>query len=592
MSFQLNRSCNGSLVGVHPYDPLWGYRGVPLSDKPGRFNLKIDSLLFFMETYEQCLESYRSTNDPYFLVESITFQKGAEGPLELIKHYFTRGKHSLVCMYWELIKTIPGECFPIVYYVSCSARAIQNIELTAQLCLCLFKHREKLSLSMLNTIMDTVKYVLPFARPHFLESFRTFVDFYHLEHDYIPKHTHSLFFYVGNVCSPWNYTHGLTNAVGGSEQAIRYLTQHFKDYTVYVCGNVTEEVVGNVHYVHTSRIGELIMSHYFDAIIISRDISFLELCPTHYADRLLVMAHDVELYGVADVNATLQKYKIDACICLTEFHKQLFLEKYPLPIGIIPNGIEPSFFVEKEKKEKIPNRFLFTSCSERGLAKLIDLWPSILEVKPDATLRIASYQPFPRDHDLLVKEKMDTFPSIQHVGKLTPTELYEHMAVSEYWLFPSTFLETSCITAREMMASKVKCYYYPVGGITETMGGFGVPMVEGKELDFQEYDLDKAKEYALSFTWERSAALWRSLIQSRGAPLQPHEPVPHNEPPQEIPALQSTGDEAKLPALPENDSYIDVDSTCIVQVNDVEKPYVEVDSTGFTVNGEAEIINL
>ena len=531
-----------------------------------------------METYEQCLESYRSTNDPYFLVESITFQKGSEGPLELIKHYFTRGKHSLVCMYWELIKTIPGQCFQIVYYVSCSAKAIQNIELTAQLCLCLFQHREKLSLSMLSTITDTVKYVLPFARPHFLESFRTFVDFYHLEHDYIPKHTHSLFFYVGNVCDPWNYTHGLTNAVGGSEQAIRYLTQHFKDYTVYVCGNVTEEVVGSVHYVHTSRMGELIMAHYFDAIIISRDISFLELCPTHYADRLLLMAHDVELYGVADVNATLQKYKIDACVCLTEFHQRLFLEKYPLPIAIIPNGIEPSFFVEMEK---IPNRFLFTSCSERGLAKLIHLWPSILEVKPDATLRIASYQPFPRDHDLLVKEKMDSFPSIQHVGKLTPTELYEHMAVSEYWLFPSTFLETSCITAREMMASKVKCYYYPVGGITETMGGFGIPMVEGKELDFQEYDLEKAKEYALSFTWERSADLWRTLIKN---PIL-IDPLPvSGEAKLDVPDV-STGDEAKM------DSYLEVDSTCIVQVNDVVKPYVEVDSTGFIVKGdEAEII--
>jgi hypothetical protein len=299
---------------------------------------------------------------------------------------------------------------------------------------------------------------------------------------------------------------------------------------------------------------------------------------------------------VNDVHATLQKYKIDACVCLTAFHQQLFLEKYPyLPIAIIPNGIEPSFFVEEEK-EKIANRFLFTSCSERGLAKLVDLWPSILEVKPDATLRIASYQPFPRDHDVAVQEKMDTFTSIQHVGKLTPQALYEEMAVAEYWLFPSTFLETSCITAREMMASKVKCYYYPVGGITETMGGFGVPMVEGKELDFQEYDLDKAKEYALSFTWERSAALWRTLIQN---PIVVNDPLPHEKLPalpdnevekrstlpesEEISDTASTGDEAE--------SHLDVDSTCIVEVNDV-KPYVEVDSTGIVVNGEAEIIHV
>ena len=128
------------------------------------------------------------------------------------------------------------------------------------------------------------------------------------------------------------------------------------------------------------------------------------------------------------------------------------------------------------------------------------------------------------------------------------------------------------------MASKVKCYYYPVGGITETMGGFGIPMVEGKELDFQEYDLDKAKEYARSFTWERSADLWKSLIYnpiSRGEPLQPREVESQSH------TDTSTGDEAE--------SHIDVDSNCIIQVNDVEKPYVEVDSTGFIVNGDADI---
>ena len=547
-----------------------------------------------MDTYEQCLESYRSTKDPYFLVESITFQQGAEGPLELIKHYFTRGKHSLVCMYWELIKTIPGKCFPIVYYVSCSAKAIQNIELTAQLCLILFNHREKLSLSMLNTILENVKYVLPFAKPHFLESFRTFVDFYHLEHDYIPKHTNSILFYVGDFCAPWNYTYGLTNAVGGSEQAIRYLTQHF-DCNVYVCGNVTEEVVGNVHYVHSSRIGELIMAHYFNAIIISRNISFLELCPTHYADRLLIMAHDVELYGVADVHATLQKFPIYACVCLTAFHEQLFREKYPyLTTSIIPNGIEPSFFVEKEK---IPNRFIFTSCSERGLAKLIDLWPSILEKMPDATLRISSYQPFPREHDHAIKEKMD-YLSIQHVGKLSPSQLYEEMAVAEHWLFPSTFLETSCITAREMMASKVKCYYYPVGGITETMGGFGVPMVEGKELDFQDYDLDKAKEYALSFTWKRSADLWMTLVGA--SPYNPDEPGRFSAPPNVGSSVvnESTGDEAEQnqgSAPPNNvgvSPYLDVEDG-VIGVNEIVPPYVEVDSTGIVVKGEeTEIINV
>ena len=87
------------------------------------------------------------------------------------------------------------------------------------------------------------------------------------------------------------------------------------------------------------------------------------------------------------------------------------------------------------------------------------------------------------------------------------------MATAEYWFFPSTFPETSCITAREMMASKVKCFYFPQGGIIETMGGFGIPIVDGQGVTFDTYDLDKAKEYALSFSWERSASLWKQLLE-------------------------------------------------------------------------------
>ena len=425
-------------------------------------------------------------------------------------------------MYWNAIQNIIDDySFSVAYYVAISAKAKQNIELTAQVCLRLFQQKEKMDIDMLPTILDIVKCVLPYGRETFLESFYSFIHYvkttHHIEPDYIPKHTNSILFFVGTpICPPWNYTYGLTNAVGGSEQAIRYLTPHF-DYNVYVCGNVIEEVVGNVHYVPMQKLGELVMSHYFNAIVLSRDISFLELCPTHYTDRILIMAHDTQLVGVSDIHATLKKTTIQSCVCLTKFHQELFQEQYPyLPTTIIENGIEPSLFIERPK---IPNRFIFTSCSERGLSTLIDVWPSILQLKPDASLIISSYQPFPRPEEMVLKNKIDLYPSVRHVGQLSPKELYAFMATAEYWVFPSTFPETSCITAREMMASKVKCFYLPQGGIVETMGGFGVPIVDGKFDLFDTYDLDKAKEYALSFSWKRSADLWNQNL--RVTPITP-----------------------------------------------------------------------
>jgi len=472
-----------------------------------------------MDSYEQCLQSFRDTNNSsiYYLVESISFQKGLEGPYHLIKHYTLRDKHSIACMYWNAVQNIPDDDFTflIAYYVAISAKATYNIELTAQMCLKLFQYKQHMQLHMLDTIIQNVRYVLPFCRPPFLEAFQQFLQFvqntHHITPEYKPTKTHSILFYVGGVCPPWNYTYGLTNAVGGSEQAIRYLTRHFGDYNVYVCGNVLEEDIDNVHYVKKERLGELIMDHHFDSIILSRDISFFELCPTHYTDSHIIMAHDIELYGVQNVHETLQKHN-HTCVCLTKFHQQLFAEKYPyLNTTIIPNAIQPTLFIDKPK---IHNRFIFTSCSERGLAKLIELWPSILQLKPDATLIISSYQPFPREHDLTIQKLIQLYPSIQHLGQLSTNELYAYMATAHYWLFPSKFIETSCITALEMMASKVNCMFYPIGGIVDTMGEFGIPITEGNELQFQDYDLHAARDYALSCTWEKSAALWTQLIQT------------------------------------------------------------------------------
>lgn len=335
------------------------------------------------------------------------------------------------------------------------------------------------------------------------------------------KKSNAILFYVGPSFFDWNYTFGKTNALGGSEQAVRYLSKHFPEYKVYVCGDVIEESFDNVHYV------KVMPNIHYKAIIVSRNLSFFDKYPNHSADRVLLMAHDTVLYGVPDVHETLNKWKhvIKTCVCLTKFHFDLFSKLYPyLPLSQINNGIEPSLFIEQPK---IPNRFLFTSRSERGLEKLLNLWPSILQKFPDATLRISSYEPFPKPKDEHLVELLQ--PSIQHLGKLSPTELYAEMAVSEYWLFPSEFCETSCITAMEMMASKVKCFYYKIGGLVDTMGEYGIPMTFGKELEAldESYDLEKARDYALSCSWENKASEWKKLIEPTILNLILYMDIPH-----------------------------------------------------------------
>jgi beta-1,4-mannosyl-glycoprotein beta-1,4-N-acetylglucosaminyltransferase len=171
--------------------------------------------------------------------------------------------------------------------------------------------------------------------------------------------------------------------------------------------------------------------------------------------------------------------------------------------------------------KKVINRFIYTSCSERGLYKLTQLWSSILEQLPDAELVVSSYNNFPKsEEDNKIVEIINKTPSIKHVGKLNRTELYNLMSSAEYWLYPSYFQETSCITSLELLASEVICLYYPVAGLVNTVGNYGIQISESNEIDAllnlsikKKTELKKkGKEYALSCSWKNRAKVWSELI--------------------------------------------------------------------------------
>ncbi len=335
--------------------------------------------------------------------------------------------------------------------------------------------------------------------------------------------------YTGFSNEPWNYTYSLTNALGGSETAVAYLTTYFpKDYNIFVCGGVKEETIGNIQYVPLDKIPALVKKTAFKAAIISRYVGFLEQY-NFSAHKVIIWAHDTHLlpYGCDLSNEQIiQKYQdsIDAVVCLTQWHKELFQAQYPQikqKIVLINNGLKEDLFNIEVPKKK--NQFVYTSCSERGLNRLLELWESILQKLPDATLKIASYGPFPKnEEDIKMDKIIKTHPnSIQHLGKLGSKDLYELLCSSEYWLYPTCWQETSCITALEMLRCGVICVYYPVAGLPFTLDGNGFQTSYGEELNTilnltdeqKQNSILKGKQYASECTWKNRSVVWKALIE-------------------------------------------------------------------------------
>jgi GR25 family glycosyltransferase involved in LPS biosynthesis/glycosyltransferase involved in cell wall biosynthesis len=362
----------------------------------------------------------------------------------------------------------------------------------------------------------------------------------------------NILIYTGFSDIEWNYTYIQNNALGGSEKAVSYISQCFsqcfsqsfsqsfsQDYTIYISGHVKNETIGNIQYINLNELTKLMEITPFHTVIVSRYISFYEMFKECSFYQSFIWAHDVLLlpYG-SSLNDTqiLEKWDkyINGCICLTEWHKNEFIDRYPIlkdKITLINNGLDLKSFsinnnnnnnnTESKYTNKIKNKFIYSSRPDRGLNVLLQLWPKILEIFPDAVLVVSSYGNFPSNSDeIILKNIIDSNDSIKFLGKLSTDQLYVEMASSEYWLYPTHWPETSCITALEMLMSEVICLYYPVAGLVNTMDIYGIPVQSGKEIDTlvsltdvkKETLRKNGREYAETCSWSNRCEKWNKLL--------------------------------------------------------------------------------
>ena len=345
----------------------------------------------------------------------------------------------------------------------------------------------------------------------------------------------NILIYTGFSDIEWNYTYMAHNALGGSEKAVNYLSQCFpKDYNIYISGHVKNETVNNVKYIHLNQLETLINTIPFHTVIVSRYISFYEMFKTCSYYKSYIWAHDTILipYGCQmneiQILKKWNKY-INGCICLTEWHRDLFGERYPglkNKITLINNGLDLKSFPTVDsnnilKNNKIKNKFIYSSRPDRGLNILLNLWPQIIEKIPNATLVVSCYGTFPSNAEEEKSKKIiDSNDSIKFLGKLNVEQLYNEMSTAEFWLYPTHWPETSCITALEMLMSEVICLYYPLAGLINTMDKYGIQIKPGSEIDaIVSLTIDNkneirqnGREYASSCSWSKRYELWNNLL--------------------------------------------------------------------------------
>lgn len=346
-------------------------------------------------------------------------------------------------------------------------------------------------------------------------------------------------FYVGYQKNKFDKLTYLETGIGGSEYAVIKLAEQFaiQGHEVIVSGDVYTEFIDGVNYVHS---GDLETNQYFDVVIATNYIHYIPFLGSLGInfDKSYFWMHNDDFYPYYmgqslpnDGMDYLLSDELTKIVCVSEYHASIVRNKFPQAahkVTYIENAIDPNDF-EGIEVERISDRFIYTSAPDRGLQNLLNMWGDIKQIKPNASLYVAT-PPYALEW---YEEYKGIYDDVHFVGSLSPSELYENIKMSEYWVYPSQYDETFCITALEMMVGGVKIVStdtgnlknlldtragvvksdVPIGVVTQSIIDT-INFLEERD-DIQTNYLQNAYKYAINQTWFNRYFDWEGLIQKK-----------------------------------------------------------------------------
>lgn len=356
--------------------------------------------------------------------------------------------------------------------------------------------------------------------------------------------------WTGPGWEPWSPKSLDTTGLGGSETAAismaRELVKRGHAVTVLSHCDGHEGFYDGVRYERFQDAVEHPNNYACDILVVSRQPQALNLRIPHKAS--FVWVHDIHL-GEPTGELSTSLLKADKFFCLSQWHKEFFLKIYPFlhksSVIVTKNGIDLDYF--KDKPVKDGNRLIYSSSPDRGLERLLQLFPRIREQVPDAQLDVyygfhtwksmatqagdqAQLDVIAR-FERLLEEQKDT--GVTYHGRVSKPKLAKAFLRSKVWAYPTWFTETYCITAIEAAAAGCVPVTTALAALPETVShGF---IIQRAKSDSEEYaktfvkrvvklltDEEERSKYAqggrdYAFAmhgWDKVAAKWEEHFEA------------------------------------------------------------------------------
>jgi glycosyltransferase involved in cell wall biosynthesis/SAM-dependent methyltransferase len=278
----------------------------------------------------------------------------------------------------------------------------------------------------------------------------------------------TLAFFIDSVPFTADVIHGRAS-LGGSESACLGLARALKarGHEVHI---FTTQLDGSC--VGRDDYG-LVWHHAEDLYGMSAYVEWDTLCalrmPLVFAQRvharLRVLWNQDLLIGEAAKMQTMSlAWAYDKIVYVSEYHRKQWEGVLPelKPIGwVTKNGYDPAQVPTDVVKH--PSRIIHITRPERGLSPLLQMWPKLLELVPDAELHLCRYNSMYdaggwgkicAQYDEMVAAVNQQVGGITYLGELGKADLYRAIAEAAVMWYPGVvdFAETSCCAAVESQA--------------------------------------------------------------------------------------------------------------------------------------------
>ena len=298
--------------------------------------------------------------------------------------------------------------------------------------------------------------------------------------------SHKIVIWCGPGWEEWSPNSIATTGIGGSETAAvcmaRELTTLGHKVTVLShCGSLAGNYDG-VQYVHFQQGIDRPHDFACDVFVVSRQPFALQI----KIPRKLtyVWVHDIHVGEPSeDIKQILQN--VDKFFVLTQWHRGFFLQTYPFldpkKVVLTANGIDTKLYLDEPVKEG--NRLIYASSPDRGLQRLLEIFPSIRQQVPDAELHVfygfhnwkmmakAANNQEQLNHIAMFEGLLEAQKDagVTYHGRIPEPQLAKEFAKSKVWAYPTWFTETFCITAVMAQASGCIPVTTEIGALPETV---------------------------------------------------------------------------------------------------------------------------